>query len=261
MDFDTLILGKEGPLATIMLNRPDAMNILDLQFIADLSAAITEVETDDNIKAVIIWGGPKIFAAGGDLKLLAEADQFEMEVFVTRSNDNYDRIAASHKPYVAAMAGLTLGGGLELALACDVRIAADTAILGLPETNNAIIPGAGGTQRLPRVVGWGWARHMLLTGEKIDVQTAFAIGLVTKVVPAAELLDTARKMASNLAAKSPLAIRAAKKCLTNSESLLLPTGLDYEQKAWALLFANADHSEGMKVLRWIDLKQGLSPSY
>lgn len=247
MKFETLLLEKDGSLATIMLNRPEAMNILDLQYIDDLSAAIADIEADDNIKSVMIWGGTKIFAAGGDLKYLLEADQLEMEVFVARCNDNHDRIAASYKPYVAAMAGLTLGGGLELALACDVRIAADNAILGLPETNNAITPGAGGTQRLPRVVGSGRAKHMILTGGKIDAQTALAIGLVSKVVTPPELLDTARKIALGLAAKSPMAIRTAKKCLANSENLDLASGLAYEQKAWAFLFAGADRKEGMKA--------------
>ena len=247
MKLETLILEKEGKLATIMLNRPEAMNILDSQYIEDLSAAIADIEADDNIKSVIIWGGPKIFAAGGDLKYLLEADQLEMEVFITRCNDNHDKIAASRKPYIAAIAGLALGGGVELALACDVRIAADNAIMGLPETNNGIIPGAGGTQRLPRVVGSGWAKHLILTGEKIDVQTAFTIGLVTKVVKPAELLNTAKKMALDLAAKSPMAIRTAKKCLANSENIDLSSGLAYEQKAWALLFAGADQTEGMKA--------------
>ena len=247
MEFETLLLEKENALATIMLNRPEAMNILDLQYIDDLSAAIADIEADDNIKAVMIWGGPKIFAAGGDLKYLMEADQLEMEVFITRCNDNHDRIAASRKPYVAAMAGLALGGGLELALACDLRIAADNAIMSLPETNNAIIPGAGGTQRLPRVAGSGWAKHMILTGEKIDAQTALAIGLVSKVVTPPELLDTARKIALGLAAKSPMTIRTAKKCLANSENLDLASGLACEQKAWAFLFAGADRKEGMKA--------------
>ncbi len=247
MKFETLILEKEGALATIMFNRPEAMNILDSQFIDELAASIADIEADDNIKSIIIWGGPKIFAAGGDLKFLIEADQMEMEVFITRCNDNYDKIAASRKPYVAAIAGLALGGGLELALACDIRIAADNVIMSLPETNNGITPGAGGTQRLSRVVGSGWAKHMILTGEKIDVQTAFTIGLVTKVVTTAELLDTAKNMALDLAAKSPMAIRTAKKCLANSENIDLPSGLAYEQKAWALIFAGADQTEGMKA--------------
>lgn len=247
MEFATLILEKEGPLATIMLNRPEAMNIMDLQFIAELSVCIADIEADDNIRSVIISGGPSVFAAGGDLKYLMEAGPLEMDSFILRSNANYDRIAASPKTYVAALAGLTFGGGLELALACDIRIAADNAILSLPETNNAITPGAGGTQRLPRVVGSGWARHMILTGEKIDAQTAFGVGLVTKVVAPEELLDTARKIVSDLAAKSPLAIRTAKKCLANSENHDLASGLAYEQKAWAFLFAGADRKEGMQA--------------
>ncbi len=247
MKYETLIVEKEEAVATIMFNRPEAMNVFNAQFVTDLSAAIADVEADDHIKSVIIWGGPKIFAAGGDLKYLMEADPLEMEVFIARCHDNYDKIDFSSKPYVAAIAGLALGGGLELALACDIRIATDNAILALPETNNGITPGAGGTQRLPRVVGSGWAKHLIMTGERIDVQTAFKIGLVTKVVTSAELLDTAKKMAQDLAAKSTLAMRTAKKCLNNSENLDLASGLAWEQKAWAFLFAGADQTEGMQA--------------
>lgn len=247
MNFESLILSKEGPLATIMLNRPEAMNILDLKFIDELSVCIEDIETDEKIRAVIISGGPRIFAAGGDLKYLMEAGPLEMEAFITLCNENYNRIAASPKTYVAVVAGLTFGGGLELALACDIRIAADNAIFSLPETNNAITPGAAGTQRLPRVVGSGWARHMILTGEKIDVQTAQLMGLVTSVVKPEELLETARHIALQLAEKSPMAIRTAKKCLTISENLNLVSGLAYEQKAWSFLFAGADRKEGMQA--------------
>lgn len=247
MKFETLILEKNGPLATIMLNRPEAMNILDLQFIADLAGCIADIEADDHITSVIISGGPKVFAAGGDLKYLMKAGPLEMETFIVRCNENYNKIAASPKAYIAAVAGLTFGGGLELALACDIRIAADNAIFSLPETNNAITPGAAGTQRLPRVTGSGWARHMILTGDKIDVQTAHMIGLVTSVVKPEELLETARKIALDLAAKSPMAIRTAKKCLANSENLDLVSGLAYEQKAWVFLFTGADRKEGMQA--------------
>lgn len=247
MEFETLILEKKGPLATIMLNRPEAMNILDIKLIDELFVGIADIEADHNIRSVIISGGPKIFAAGGDLKYLMEAGPLEMETFISRCNENYNKIAASSKTYVAAVAGLTFGGGLELALACDIRIAADNAIFSLPETNNAITPGAAGTQRLPRVVGSGWARHMILTGEKIDVQTAFMMGLVTRVVKPEELLDTARKIALQLAEKSPMAIRTAKKCLANSENLNLASGLAYEQIAWSFLFAGADRREGMQA--------------
>lgn len=247
MEFETLILEKEGPLATIMLNRPEAMNILDIKLIDELFVCIADIEADHNIRSVIISGGPKIFAAGGDLKYLMEAGTLEMEAFITRCNENYNKIAASPKTYVAAVAGLTFGGGLELALACDIRIAADNAVFSMPETNNAITPGAGGTQRLPRVVGSGWGRHLILTGDRIDAQTALSIGLITKVVKPEDLLDKARQVALSLAEKSPMAIRTAKKCLANSESLKMASGLAYEQIAWAFLFAGADHKEGMQA--------------
>ncbi len=247
MEFKTLILEKVDYLATITFNRPEAMNASNSQSVTDLTDAIADIEADDNIKAIILWGGPKVFAAGGDIKFMMEASPLDSEAFIARCHALHDRIAASPKPYIAAIAGLALGGGLELALACDIRIATDNAILGLPEINLGIIPGAGGTQRLPRVVGSGWARHLILTGEMIDVQTAFKIGLVTKVVPNEELLEAAKKFAKALAYKSPLAMRTAKKCLANSENIDLPSGLAYEQKAWAFLFSGADQTEGMKA--------------
>lgn len=247
MEFATLILEKEGPLATIMLNRPEAMNILDLKLIEELFICISDIEADEQIRSVIISGGPKVFAAGGDLKYLMEAGPLEMEAFIIRCNENYNKIAASPKAYVAAVAGLTFGGGLELALACDIRIAADNAVFSLPETNNAITPGAGGTQRLPRVVRSGWGRHLILTGERIDAQTALTIGLTTRIVKPEELLATARQIALQLAEKSPMAIRTAKKCLAKSENRNLAAGLAYEQMAWAFLFAGTDRREGMQA--------------
>jgi len=223
------------------------MKSFKARFSAELSWAVDEIEADGTGKAVIFTGGPNIFAAGGDIKFMSEADPLEMEKFIARAHLRHDKIANSPKPYIAAIGGLALGGGRELALACDIRIAAENAILGQPEINLAIIPGAGGTQRLPRVVGSGWARHLILTGEMIDAQTAYKIGLVTKVVPADQLLETARKMAKSLSHKSPLAMAAAKKCLQWSETSDLPTGLAYEQKAWSFLFCSQDQTEGMKA--------------
>lgn len=247
MEFKTLILEKEGYLATIMFNRPEAMNASNQQSIADLTVAIADIEADDNIKSVIVWGGPKVFAAGGDIKYFSEAGHLEMESFIAKCHAVHDSIAASTKPYVAAIAGLALGGGLEIALACDIRIATDNAIFGLPEINIGIIPGAGGTQRLPRIVGSGWARHLILTGEMIDAKTAFKIGLITKITTVDELMDTAKKMAKGLANRSPMGIRSAKKCIALSETTDMPTGLAYEQKAWAFLFSGTDRAEGMKA--------------
>lgn len=247
MEFKSLIYEKFDSVVMMTFNRPEAMNSSNAQSVSELSLAVDQIEADDTVRAAIFTGGPNIFAAGGDIKYMSEADPLEMEKFIARAHALHDRIAASPKPYIAAIGGLALGGGCELALACDIRIAAENAILGQPEINLSIIPGAGGTQRLPRVVGSGWARHLILTGEMIDAQTALKIGLVTKVVPADELLDTAKKLAKSLSYKSPLAMAAAKKCLLMSETTDLSTGLAYEQKAWSFLFCGQDQTEGMKA--------------
>ena len=247
MEYKTLIVTKEDYLATILFNRPEAMNASNQQSIADLTAAVADIEADENILAVIMTGGDKVFAAGGDIKYFSTADHLEMEAFIEKCHKVHDVIAASHKPYIAAIAGLALGGGCEMALACDIRISADNAIFGLPEINIGIIPGAGGTQRLPRVVGSGWARHLILTGDMIDAKTAFKIGLVTKIVPPEELMNEAKKLAKGLAKKSPMGIRSAKKCIAISESADMPSGLAYEQKAWAFLFSGSDRAEGMNA--------------
>ncbi|MGE5381731.1 MAG: enoyl-CoA hydratase/isomerase family protein [Methylocystaceae bacterium] len=247
MEFKTIIYEKKDGVVTITFNRPEAMNSSNANSVADLSRAVDTIENDDEVRAAVFTGGTNIFAAGGDIKFMSEADPQEMERFIAKAHAMHDRIAASSKVYIAAIGGLALGGGCELALACDIRIAAENAILGQPEINLGIIPGAGGTQRLQRVVGSGWARHLILTGEMIDVQTAFKIGLVTKVVAAEELLETAHKMAKSLGYKSPGAVSAAKKCLALSENTDLSTGLLYEQKAWSFLFCSEDQTEGMKA--------------
>ncbi|NLB89374.1 MAG: enoyl-CoA hydratase/isomerase family protein [Syntrophomonadaceae bacterium] len=247
MEFKTLIYEKADGIATVTFNRPEAMNASNAQSVKELNQVVDLIEEDDEVKAVIMWGGPKVFAAGGDIKYMSEAEPLEAEKFIAKAHAVHDKIEASPKPYVAAIAGLALGGGCELALACDIRIAAEGAVLGLPEINLGIIPGAGGTQRLTRVVGAGWARHLIMTGEMIDVDTAFKIGLVTKVVPADELLENATKLAKTLRNKSQLAMAAAKKCLALSETTDMPTGLAYEQKAWSFLFCTEDQTEGMKA--------------
>lgn len=247
MDFKTIKYEKKDGLAVITLHRPEAMNSSNATSIAELNYVTKDIDQDDTVKSALITGGDKVFAAGGDIKFMSEASPLEMEAFIADCHAMHDRIAASPKPYVAAIAGLALGGGCELALACDIRIAAEGAVFGQPEINLAIIPGAGGTQRLTRVVGAGWARHLILTGEMIDVKTAFNIGLVTKVVPVEELQETALKYAKSLGKKSPNAIKSAKKCLQYSENTDMPSGLAYEQKAWAFLFCGEDQTEGMQA--------------
>jgi enoyl-CoA hydratase len=212
-----------------------------------LDNAVSRIEEDDQIKAVILWGGPKLFSAGGKVKFMMDADQFDMEKYIASCHHLHNKIANSRKSYVAAISGMALGIGLETALACDIRIATENAVFGLPQINLGIIPGAGGTQRLPRIVGSGWAKHLIMTGEIIDAQVAFKIGLITKLTSTDELFDEAKKTAASLAFKSPLALLAAKKCVQISESVDLPTGLDYEQKSWAFLFSSEDQTEGMKA--------------
>lgn len=247
MELKTLIYDNADGIATVTFNRPEAMNSSNARSVAELNQVVDAIEADESVKAVIMWGGTKVFAAGGDIKYMSDANPLEMEKFIAAAHAMHDKIAASPKPYIAAIAGLALGGGCELALACDIRIAAEGAVLGQPEINLGIIPGAGGTQRLTRVVGSGWARHLILTGEMIDVDTAFRIGLVTKIVPVDQLLETATKLAKALKYKSPLAMQAAKKCLALSDTTDLPAGLAYEQKAWSFLFCSEDQTEGMKA--------------
>ena len=248
MDFKTIIYEKgEAGVATITFNRPKEMNSTNELTIDEMTIAVNDANADDNVTAVIMTGGPNLFAAGGDIKYMSETGPLVAERFIGKCHRMMDSVANSGKPYIAAIGGLALGGGCEMALACDIRIAAENAIFGQPEINLAIIPGGGGTQRLGRIVGSGWARHLILTGEMIDAQKAYSIGLVTKVVPPEELLETANKYAKSLGRKSQGAMAAAKKCLLLSDTTDLATGLAYEQKAWAFLFGGEDQTEGMKA--------------
>ncbi len=247
MDLQTLIYEKGDGIATITFNRPKEMNSTNELVIDELTKVVDDANADDEVGAVIVTGGTNIFAAGGDIKYMSEANALVAERFIGKCHRMMDSMASSPKPYIAAIGGLALGGGCEMALACDIRLAADNAIFGQPEINLAIIPGGGGTQRLSRVVGSGWARHLILTGEMIDAQAALKIGLVTKVVPVDELIATATKYAKSLGRKSKGAMAAAKKCLLLSDTTDLATGLAYEQKAWAFLFGGEDQTEGMKA--------------
>ena len=248
MDFKTILYQKgEDGVLTIMFNRPKEMNATNELTIDELTLAVNEANADDEITAVIMTGGKDLFAAGGDIKYMSECGPLDAERFIVKCHRMMECVANSRKPYIAAIGGLALGGGCEMALACDIRLAADNAIFGQPEINLAIIPGGGGTQRLGRVVGSGWARHLILTGEMIDAQAALKIGLVTKVVPVDELMATATKYAKSLGRKSKVAMAAAKKCLLLSDTTDLATGLAYEQKAWAFLFGGEDRAEGMKA--------------
>lgn len=247
MELHNIIYQKEGAIRIITLNRIKAMNALSVALVTELALVMDEIAADPEAGAVIITGGEKVFAAGGDLALMANADPLAAEQYATLVGQALTKIENLELPVVAAVSGMALGGGCELALACDLRIAADGAVFGQPEIKLGIIPGAGGTQRLTRVVGPGWAKYLVLTGKNIDAQTAFRIGLVTQVTPPDSLMDEAKRLAFSLAAKSRVAMKAAKKCINYGMGVDLGSGIAYELKNMAFLFSTQDQKEGMKA--------------
>ena len=241
-----LIFEKKEKIACITLNRPEAMNALDLQTVSELSQALIEFRDDDGLWAAIITGaGDKVFCAGADLKTLvplmgdAKDKPWILPPTILRGLELW-------KPVVAAINGLALGGGLELALACDLRIASERAMLGTPEVAIGVLPGWGGTQRLPRVIPRCKAAEILLLGRPIDAQEAYRIGLVNKVVPAAQLMQAAQEWASQLCEVGPLAARAIKEAMNRGVELTLEHGLKLEWQLEMGLFTSEDMQEGVK---------------
>jgi enoyl-CoA hydratase len=244
MEYRNLIVEKEGPLALVTVNRPEVRNAMDTATWRELDRLVDELEGDAQVRVVIITGaGEKAFVAGADVKSLRERSM--LETFRGEGQRTLSRWEAMDKVTIAAINGFALGGGCELALACDLRIASDKAILGQPELNLAILPGAGGTQRLTRLVGPGKAKEMILTGELLKAQEALSVGLVNKVVPAEELLSSAREMAGKILAKGPLAVKFAKTVINSGANADLQTGLIIEKLAQTILFTTEDRLEGM----------------
>lgn len=244
MEYRNLIVEKEGPLALVTINRPEVRNALDTVTWLEFDRLVDELEEDAQVRVIIITGaGEKAFAAGADIKSLRERSMYE--TFRGQSQRALSRWEAMDKVTIAAINGFALGGGCELALACDMRIASDKAVLGQPELNLAILPGAGGTQRLTRLVGPGKAKEMILTGDLLKAQEALSIGLVNKVVPAGELLSSAREMAGKILAKGPLAVKFAKTVINSGANADLQTGLIIEKLAQTILFTTEDRLEGM----------------
>ncbi len=247
MEYKTIKLERRDAVGIILLDNAKSMNSTTSASLKDLAVALHEFNNDPEVRAIVITGGENIFSAGGDIPYMSEASPREMEDFIRDAHLTNNLITSSPKPYIAAIGGPALGGGTELALTCDIRIAAENAVFGLPEINLAIIPGGGGTQRLGRAVGWSRARYLILTGEIFDAAAALEMGLVNKVVPTAELEETAFKLARSLTYKSPAALRTAKEAINYAENNSLDAGLVHEQKIWSLLFAGSDQTEGMKA--------------
>lgn len=231
-------------VATILLERPK-MNALNLQMQREIAAAAREVSDRSDVGAVVLYGGPKVFAAGADVKEMAGMSFQDMAVASHSLHDSFNAVADIPQPTIAAVTGYALGGGCELAMCCDMRIAADDAQLGQPEILLGIIPGAGGTQRLPRLVGPARAKELIFSGRFIAADEALRIGLVNQVVPAAEVYDTAMALARRLARGPALALRAAKEAVDRGLEVDLVTGLAIERVQFASLFATEDQKTGM----------------
>jgi enoyl-CoA hydratase/carnithine racemase len=231
-------------VATILLQRPP-MNALCLQLQREIRAASEELAARSDVGAVILYGGPKVFAAGADIKEMADMSYQDMLHASVGLQDAFTAVARIPQPTIAAVTGYALGGGCELALCCDMRIAAEDAKLGQPEINLGIIPGAGGTQRLPRLVGVSRAKELVFTGRHVDAAEALAIGLVNRVVPADEVYPAAQELAARLAAGPGLALRAAKTAIDVGIETDLATGLEMERAQFSALFATEDQKLGM----------------
>lgn len=246
--YETLILEKEQAWVLITLNRPKRLNAINSQMIAELSNVLDMIAGDNDLKVVIITGGPEYFSAGADISEIVHIKEINQGFeFSRKIQKTFDQIENLPKPVIAAISGLALGGGCEMALACDLRIASETATLGVPEINIGVLPGAGGTQRLPRLLGICKAKELLFTGDRITAQEACQLGLINKVVPGDQLMAEARKMAEKIASKPPLALKMAKYLVNTGINIDLESALRMEAQALAYLFMTKDKDEGMNA--------------
>jgi enoyl-CoA hydratase len=243
MSYEHILVETRGRVGVIRLNRPQALNALNAKLNAELAAAIDAFEADDNVGCLLITGSEKAFAAGADIKEMA--DKSFIDAFMGNFAGTWDRASHARKPIVAAVAGFALGGGCELAMQCDLIIAADNAKFGQPEIKLGVIPGIGGTQRLTRAVGKAKAMDLILTGRMMDAQEAERSGLVARVVPLANLMDEAMKTAETIASMSLPSVLAAKEAINRAFETPLAEGVLFERRVFHALFATRDQKEGM----------------
>jgi len=244
---DEVVVTTDGRVGVVRINRRRALNALSYSVIDRIMGALESFDRDPEIRCMVLTGSAKVFAAGADIKELEETSMPDM--ILKGPMLRWDRIRRVNKPVIAAVSGYALGGGCELAMSCDMIVASETAVFAQPEIDLAVIPGAGGTQRLTRAVGKAMAMDMILTGRRLDAREALARGLVSRVVPVESFLDEAMDMARAVAAKPPIAAAAAKECVARALDMPLDTGLAYERKLFYLLFGTKDQSEGMSAFR------------
>lgn len=242
-DFETILLERKGRVGIITLNRPKALNALNSQLMHEVVAAVEELDADTGIGSILITGSEKAFAAGADIKEMAP--KTFSEVYNEDFFSEWDRLSAARTPLIAAVSGYALGGGCELAMLCDFIIASDTAKFGQPEIKLGVIPGIGGSQRLTRAVGKAKAMDMCLTGRNMDAEEAERAGLVSRIVPAAELLDVALEVATTVASMSLTASMMAKEAVNRAFETTLAEGVKFERRVFHSTFATADQKEGM----------------
>ena len=245
MAFIKITTNYQPFIALIELNRPKELNALNMQLMSELRDALKELDKDDKVRAIVITGNEKAFAAGADIKQMA--DKTAIDMLTIDQFSTWDQIRKTNKPLIAAVSGFALGGGCELAMTCDMIIASESAKFGQPEIKIGVMPGAGGTQRLTKAIGKVRAMEMVLTGNFISADEALAYGLVNKVVPIELYLEEAMKLAKQVAEMSPIAARLAKEAVNRSFETHLDEGLHFERKNFYLAFSSEDQKEGMQA--------------
>jgi enoyl-CoA hydratase len=240
-----VLIEREEPIAVVRLNRPEQLNALSSQLMGELVGALENLDADEAVRCIVLTGDEKAFAAGADIKELSDATHFEL--YFGGRIDKWDAIRKIRTPIVAAVSGYCLGGGCELAMACDLIVASETAQFGQPETNLGVLPGAGGTQRLTRAMGKSKAMDVILTGRFLDAREAEQAGLVARVATSDNWLEEAKGVAQAIAAKSPVGVRLAKEAVNQAFETTLAAGLDAERKAFHLALSSEDAQEGLKA--------------
>lgn len=245
--YETSLCSVEDGIGILQLNRPKAYNAVNVQLLQDTFEILEGFHFDPEVKVIIITGNEKAFAAGADIKQVNTFNAFEARDYLDKVHKTIFMIEDNHKPTISAVQGLALGGGLELAIACDIHVFAENATLGFPEINIGIFPGAGGTQRLPRMTSINKVKEYVFTGDFFDGKIAEKLGIANVAVPSEEVMNTAKKYAKKISKKSPLALREAKNSINNSMNLDIKAGCRAEQIGWSVLFSGEDQKEGMQA--------------
>jgi enoyl-CoA hydratase/carnithine racemase len=249
MQKQTIIVDIKNKIATLYLNREEVLNAINRELINSLRESIEKFRFDKNIRVIVITGNGKGFCAGADLKERIKLTELEVKEFIYNIRNTFNNIANFPKPVISAINGIALGGGTELALATDIRIASSNAKMGLTETKLAIIPGAGGTQRLPRLIGYGKAKELIFTGKILTSQESLEIGLVNKVTEPDNLLNEVYQMAELICENGPIAIEQAKKAINKGAEVDIETGLAFETEAYQTCIYTQDRIEGLKAFQ------------